>query len=42
MPNYPKKPGITQSSDDLGKSKASFDAKCGAEDYGLLQACPST
>ena len=31
-----KKTGITQSSDDLGKSKKSFDVKCGAEDYGLL------
>ena len=32
----PKKTGITLSSDDLGKSKTSFDVKCGTEDYGLL------
>ena len=43
MLNYPKKQVyITQSSDDLGKSMTSFDAKCGAEDYGLLLACSST
>ena len=35
MAKYPKT-GTAQSSDDLGKSKTSFDVKCVAEDYGLL------